>query len=207
MNEASVRKFCESRHRRLIVIAGTFVVGLLLVVPIVDVYYAGRDEKSALADELDSARRMTSDQGFESRVAEKLAQLAAFEGRAVDEDSLPALRGSLMEIAKETGCSIRRLNVGATSTRPWLADDDPMAPKLDARATSGDSGTGFMLEWRPVNISLSGTSANLRDLLQRITDAGMFMHTKSMEMFPSNANRQSLTLDLELWYFTLARNG
>jgi hypothetical protein len=99
------------------------------------------------------------------------------------------------------------LNVGAASTRPWLADDDPMAPKHDARTNNGDGGTGFMLEWRPVNISLSGTSANLRDLLQRITDAGMFMHTKSMELFPSNANRQSLTLDLELWYFTLARKG
>jgi hypothetical protein len=206
MNEEAVRKFCESRHRRLIVTAGTFVVGLLLVVPIVDVYYAGRDEKSALAAELDAARRTTSDERFEGRVAEKLAQLAALEGRAVDEDSLPALRGELMDIAKETGCSIRRLNVGAASSRAWLADDDPVALKPVAKTANGEVGTGFMLEWRPVNLSLSGTSADLRALLERISDAGMLMHMKSLELFPSNANRQSLTLDIELWCFTLTRS-
>ena len=38
MIEQTLRSFCESRHRWLIVIAGTFVVGLVLVMPLVDAY-------------------------------------------------------------------------------------------------------------------------------------------------------------------------
>ena len=45
------------------------------------------------------------------------------------------------------------------------------------------------------------------DRALRISAAGMLMHTKLMEMYPSSPNRQTLTLDLELWYFTLARKG
>ena len=48
MIEQALRKFCESRHRKLIVIAGTFIVGLVMVLPLVDVLRAGRDERESL---------------------------------------------------------------------------------------------------------------------------------------------------------------
>ena len=80
MIEQTLRRFCESRHRTLIVIAGTFIVGLVLVLPLVDVIRAGRDEKETLLAELDSAKSVAAElEAFESRVAEKLAQLKAFE--------------------------------------------------------------------------------------------------------------------------------
>ena len=53
--------FCESKHRTLIVIAGTFVVGLVLVMPLVDVIRAGHDEKETLLAELDSARQVAAE--------------------------------------------------------------------------------------------------------------------------------------------------
>ena len=113
MIEPALRRFCESRHRKLIVIAGTFVVGLVLIMPLVDVLRAGRDEKEGLLAELDSARNVAAEmKEFETRVAEKITQLKGFEARTVDDESMPALRGKLVDLAKETGCSIRRLNVG-----------------------------------------------------------------------------------------------
>ena len=85
--------------------------------------------------------------------------------------------------------------------------DDPLAVKWDAQNKEARKTTGFVLEWRPVTLSLSGTSADLRALVERLVATGMFMHTKSLEMFPASPSRQSLTLDLELWYYTLARQG
>jgi hypothetical protein len=35
----------------------------------------------------------------------------------------------------------------------------------------------------------------------------MLMHTKAFDMYPSSPSRQTLTLDMELWYFTLVRRG
>jgi hypothetical protein len=206
MIEPMLRRFCESKHRRLIVIAGTFVVGLLLVLPLVDVYCAGLNEKEALLAELESAKRVAAAlPQVETRVAEKLAQLEAFQQRTVDEQSLPTLREKLMDLAKEAGCSIRRLNVGAATSRPWTPNDNPIGPHNEPVKT--ESNASFLLEWRPVSISLSGTSANLRNLVNRVTGAGMLMHTKTLEMYPSSATRQTLTLDMEIWYFTLARRG
>jgi hypothetical protein len=206
MIEETLRPFCESPHRGLIVIAGTFIVGLVLILPLVDVYRADHSDKIALLAELDSARSVAAQlETTEREAAEKLAQLEGQEARTVDDESLATLRGKLVDLAKDTGCSIRRLSVGAASSRPWGAGEDPIAPT--ATAKPGAATSGFMLEWRPVSVSLSGPSASLRSLLERIAASNMMMHAKSVEMFPSNPSRQSLTLDLELWYFNLARKG
>ena len=206
MIEQTLRRFCESPHRWLIVIAGTFVVALVLVMPLVDAYFAGSDEKETLLAELDSAKQIAVDlDQFESRVGEKLAQLKVFEARTVNEDSLAALRGQLVDLAKDTGCNIRRLSVGGASSRPWAPGQNPVVPNPDAKPN--ETPAAFMLEWRPVSISLSGTSASLRALLERVASSGMLMHAKSIEMYPSSPARHSLTLDMELWYFTLARRG
>jgi hypothetical protein len=206
MIEQTLRRFCESKHRWLIVIGGTFVVGLVLVLPLVDVYSADRDEKSTLLAELDSAKRVAAElKQFEKRVGEKLAELQVYEARTVDDGSLPALRGKLLDFAKETQCSIRRLSVGNVMTRPWAPGEDPISPVEGPKRA--ESKSMFVLEWRPVSISLSGTSTGLRTMLDRIAASKMLMHAKSIEMYPSSPTRQSLTLDMELWYFTLARRG
>ncbi len=189
-----------------IVIAGTFIVGLLLVMPLVDVIRAGHDEKEALLTELESAQSVASElQPFELRVNEKLAQLKSLEARTVDDSSLPALRGKLVDIAKETACSIRRLNVGGVGSRPWQPGQNPTATTPDKKPT--DANSNFMLEWRPVNLSLSGTSASLRNMVEKLASTGMFMHIKNLEMYPSSPKRELLTLEMEIWYFTLARKG
>ena len=206
MIEQALRRFCESKHRGKIVIAGTFTLGLLLVMPLVDVIRAGRDEKEALLTELESAQSVASDvKSFETRVNEKLAQLKSLEGRTVDDSSLPLLRGKLVDFAKETTCSIRRLNVGAVGSRPWQPGQNPLATTPDKKPI--DANSNFILEWRPVNLSLSGNSASLRSMVERLASSGMFMHIKNLEMYPSSPKRESLTLEMEIWYFSLARKG
>jgi len=206
MIEQALRRFCESKHRKLIVIAGTFIVGLLLVMPLVDVIRAGHDEKEALLTELESAQSVASEiQPFEKRVNEKLAQLKSLEARTVNDASLPALRGKLVDFAKETTCIIRRLNVGGVGSRPWQPGQNPLSTTPEKKPA--DPSSNFVLEWRPVNLSLSGSSASLRSMVEKLATSGMFMHIKNLEMYPSSPKRESLTLEMEIWYFTLARKG
>ena len=203
MIEQALRTFCEARHRSLIVIAGTFTVGLVLILPLVDVIRAGHDEKEALITELDSAKTVASGlEGFEARVMEKLSELKVQEARTVDDGSMPAQREKLVELAKETACSIRRISVGAASSRPWKPGENPIGP---AEAKQNESNSAFKLEWRPVSISLSGTSSSLLSMLERVSDSGMLVYSKSIEVYPTSPTRQTLTLDLELWYYTLAK--
>jgi hypothetical protein len=179
----------------------------VLILPLVDLLRAGRDEKASLLAELDSAQSVAAEmKEFEARVGEKLAQVKGFEARTVDDESLPALRGKLVDLAKETGCSIRRLSVGATASRMWKPGESPFAQTSD-RKSADAAATSIQLEYRPVSISLSGTGSSLRSMIERVAASGMLMHTKSLEMYPSSPTRQNLTLDMELWYYTLAHKG
>jgi hypothetical protein len=178
----------------------------LLVLPLVDVYSAGIAEKEDLTSQLESAQQVAASlKGFESRVAEKLSELKVLEARTIDDESLPALRVKLVDLAKETGCIIRKLSVGTAASRPWQPGQDPIGPALDA-TTPEDEGH-FKLEWRPINMSLSGTSVSLKSMIEKVAATGMMVHTKAFEMYPSSPTRQTLTLDIELWFFTLARKG
>jgi hypothetical protein len=207
MIEQALRTFCESRRRWLIVIAGTFATGLVLFVPLADLYFAERNEKTELLAELAASEQVveTADEST-AHLAEKTAELKTYEARSVDDQSLPALRTKLVELARDTGCSLRRINVGNTSIRPWRERDDPTAGN-DGKNKATDKATGFSLEWRPVTIAVTGSNANLCSLLERMEADHMLMHTKNFEMHPDGEGRKNLNLDLELWYYNLARGA
>jgi hypothetical protein len=208
MIEKTLRSFCESRRRWLIVIAGTFVVGLVLLVPLADLYFAERGEKTGLLAELASAQEVVETIGkSEADLAAKTAELKTYEARSVDEQSLAALRTRLVELARDTGCSLRRLNVGAGSTRPWHGVNESTAINDVKPSKATEAATGFNLEWRPVTVSVSGTNANLCSLLERMEADHMLMHTKTFEMRPDNEGHKNLNLDMELWYYNLARGA
>jgi hypothetical protein len=208
MIDETLRRFCESRYRRIIVTAGTFIVGLVLVLPLVDVYCAEREEKTTLLAELATANQVAEMLGqYEARALEKSTQLEEFEARTASEETLPELRTKLVELARESGCGLRRLNVGEKSSRTWNPGDDPVTQVTPATTDPTAASSGFTLEWWPVTVLLSGSDENLRNLLDRMDAEGMLMHTKSLEMHPASAGRKTLDLDMELWFYNLARSN
>jgi Tfp pilus assembly protein PilO len=180
----------------------------VLVLPLVDVYSAERKEKAALLAELESASQVAKMiKQLETRVAEKTALLGTLESHAANDQTLPALRSRLVELARETGCGLRRLNVGTMSSRPWQEGDDAVAAAVVTSTKRPGERTGFVLQWWPVSVSITGTNSSLRSFVQRLEADGNLMHTKLFEMHPSGVGRAAVALDLELWYFNLARGG
>jgi hypothetical protein len=207
MIEQTLRTFCESRRRGLIVIGGTFAIALVLILPLVDLYLAERSAKAELLTELASAGEVVETIGkTEARLAANTAELKTYEARTVDEQTLPAMRTKLVELARDTGCSLRRINVGNPSMRPWHEGDDPTTTN-DTKTKPTEQTTGFNLEWRPVTVSVTGSNANLCSLLERMEADHMLMHTRNFEMHPDNEGRKNLNLDMELWFFNLARGA
>jgi len=103
---------------------------------------------------------------------------------------------------------LRRLSVGAMVSRPWYPGDDPIAaPGQSSAKPDRAMSSGLSLQCWPVTVSLSGSDVSLRNLLERMEADGMLMHTKSFEMHPASAGRKLLDLDMELWYYNLARGG
>jgi IS1 family transposase len=208
MIEQTLWTFCHSRYRLAIVTAGTFVVGLVLVMPLVDVYCAARREKVALLADVETASQAAdSIKQLEARATEKNAQLKATVPRTANERSLPELRSRLVELARETGCSLRRLTVGTMMSRPWHSGDDPVAKWTPTSSKQRGEATAYDLQWWPVSVSVSGSQESLRSMLTRMERDNKLMHTKALEMRPASAGRKTLALDMELWYFNLVSSG
>lgn len=197
-----IDQFCASKRRWLIVTAVTILIGLLTVLPLSDEYGALREEESRLELELaDSLRIASSLPKLDQRLEQKRQELEEVENRTVDEEAVSEFRSRLIEIARDTGCRVRRISFGSTRSRQWYEDDNVMA--TDSSGADRKK-TPFAVETRPVSLSVTGSTAAVKKLISRVRSDGIMQHMKFLEMRSAGKNRQSVQLDIELWCYALA---
>ena len=204
MHDSLIRKFCESRYRWLIVATATLLVALAAVLPLVDDFFDKRTSRSDLASTLEEARRTAAQlPAFEKQVAEVRRQLTALEVRTVDESSLPQFRSRLVDLVRESGCQIRRIEVSLPAKRAWMNPDNPLA---ETQPTSG-AATPFSLERRNVILAVDGAMTAVQDLLARLEKEQHLGHPRRLNMQPVSGSGETVTLELELWLFALSRKA
>ena len=204
MNDSPIRKFCESTHRKLIVVIVTTLVGLVVLTPLVDEYFNNKESRRALTEELglaqETAKRLPA---FEKRVAKLAEEIGRFEKRSVSQDSLSQYRSRLVEMIRDSGCQVRRIDVSAPTLRPWLENDNPLKKPTPGNATAKH--TPFVLERRDVALSVDGTMENIRGLLDKIHEDDTFAYPQQMKLRAAGRRGGSVALDLELRLFALSR--
>lgn len=154
MNDSLIRRFCETRHRWPIVATATALLALATVWPSVDDYFDKQSSRSELSEDLVHARLTAATlPAFEKRVAAVRVELEALEVRSVEDGSLARFRSRLVDLVRESGCQIRRIEVGAPTLRAWKQGDNPLdetaSPKPPTRRSS----------WSGIASSLPSTAA------------------------------------------------
>ncbi|QDU57128.1 hypothetical protein [Aeoliella mucimassa] len=194
--------FCQDRRSWLIVIAGTLLLGLVFVLPEVDDYIALCNEKSEIAEKLalaeESARMLP---GFETRYSEQTAKAEEQRNKTLNENNEAEFRNAIVKMVRDSGCQLRRLNVGSPVSREWGHDDDPLEKNFNRKLTP----TTFQLERRQVTLSLAGPSNSVRRLIESFEQNDKQVHVQTLDLKPSTGDGSRVELSLELWYFTLAR--
>ncbi len=204
MNDSLTRKFCENRYRWLIVATVTCIPVLAGVVPQADDYFVKRNSRNELAENLVRARETASLlPNHEARVAEAREQLQAIESRTVDEERLAPYRNRIVELVRDSGCQIRQLDVGAPAQRAWRQGDDPLDESGKSIGKAG--ATPFMLERRTMNLAVDGTMPAIHDLLNRLEKEHTLAHPHRLQLQGAGNGGETVTLQLELWLFALAR--
>jgi hypothetical protein len=202
MNSSLTRKFCESRYRWLIVATATALVALATVAPQADEYFDNSNSRNALDEELDRTRQTAAAlPDYERRAALVRGQLDALEARTVDDAGVSQFRSRLVEIAHESGCQIRQIEVGSPTRRPWKRGDNP----LTETQAAGAAATPFALERRSVMIAVDGAMPAIHDLLARLEQEHSLSHPHRVQMQAAAAGGANVMLELELWLFALAR--
>ena len=204
MNDSLARRFCESRHRWLIVAIATALLALVALLPMVDDYFDKSTSRSDLTEEL-AAARLTAESlpAYEKQAEQVRSELEALEVRAVDEAGVAKFRSRLVDLVRESGCQIRRIDVGAPTRRPWSENDDALAEIGLPRGAAAP----FTLERRSVVLAVDGNMPAVHELLDRLEKERTLSHPHRLQMQGASANGETVTLELELWLFALSRTA
>jgi len=204
MNESLVRKFCESRHRKLIVVIGTTLFGLLVLIPLVDEYFDHKESRNTFTENLGRARQTAEAvPKLEQTVTKIVRELEAIESRTVNEESLSQYRTKLVDLVRETGCQVRRLDVSTPTLRPWFHDDNPLKNQVASAAKKRK--TSFTLERRSVRLSVDGSTENVQSLLKQLHSDETLSYLRRLNLNSGSRKGETVNLELEMWLFALGK--
>jgi hypothetical protein len=205
MNDSLTRKFCESPHRWAIVATATGLVALAALLPMVDEYFDKRSSRSELSEELAAARQTAKLLPvYERQAAEVGKELETLEARAVDEPGLARFRSRLVDVVRDSGCQIRRIEVGAPTRRPWKENDEPLS---ELSESAGEGATPFSLERRSVILAVDGSMSAIHELIAQLEKEKTISHSHRLQLQAAGGGGESVTLELELWLFALSRTA
>ncbi len=204
MNESLARKFCESPYRPLIVTIATVVLMLVAVLPMVDDYYNNKRSHTALVENLARASETVETLPMFQQRAEALGQrLAELDALSVNEKNVGDYRSRLVDLVRESGCQMRKIDVSKTTRRTWMEDDSPLVEKQPSGTENKP--TPFMLERRNVVLSVDGTTANVNTLLEKLQEESTFIHPRRLKFHSVGRDGNKVTMEVELWLFALAQ--
>jgi len=206
MNDSLARKFCESPHRKLIVVIVTTLFGLLVLIPLVDDYFTKRESHNTLTEELDRARQTAEGlPEVEKQTAEVVGKLAEIEARSVTNDSVSRYRSKLVGMVKESGCRLGRFDVSTPTLRQWADGDNA----LETGASQGakNKKTPFNLESRTVVLLVDGPMESIQKLLGQLNQDDSLAYLNYMELKSASQRGEQVTLELRVSLFALERQN
>jgi hypothetical protein len=170
---------------------------MVVIWPAADDYIALRAQRVKLARNL--ARNQVLVEGLprlRDQTLEAEKKLHALEMETVSPDRIHVFRGHVVELVRQSGCQIRRIQVGDDLTRSWEDGSDP----LDANwASQSDQETNvYDLHLRPFSVSVNGPLTAVKDFLQRLEQSKTLAHTKGFTLRPDGPRREEVVLDIEL---------
>lgn len=201
MNDSLIRKFCDSRHRWLMVGSATGLFALATVLPMVDDYCNKRSSRNDLTEELAAARQTAELLPlYEKQTGAVARELGALEARTVDDASMARFRSRLVDLVRDSGCQIRRIEVAAPTRRPWKDNDQPLSETGSNEAAD----TAFSLERRSMILAVDGSMAAIHELLEQLEKERTIAHPHRLQLQPNGVG-EAVTLELEVWMFSLHR--
>ena len=203
--EKNLRRMTDHKYRPAIVIIVSFGIGLVTLLPLADEYEDLKQRSSDAETALAEARFVAQDlESFQRRVQSQVAQLEKLEARAVSSQRVHEFRNRMVDMVRESGCQIRRIEVGTPTRRPWKENDAPLS---EAIRPPGEGDTPFSLERRSVILAVDGSMSSIHDLLGQLEKEQTLAHPHRLQLQAVSTGGDSVTLELELWLFALSRTA
>ncbi|QDS99363.1 hypothetical protein [Adhaeretor mobilis] len=204
MNDSLIRKFCETGYRWPIVATATLLIGLVTLLPLADDYSERSEACSVLTEELDRARqKVEALPKFEERVAALSTELTALESRAVTAERVGDFRSRIIELARESNCQLRRIDIGTPNSRIWTKEGDVLSTQSVPK--SAKNKTPFQIVRRSMVLAVDGEIADLKNLIAKFQEENTLAHPARLSMSSSGRASDRIAMEVELWVYDLTR--
>ncbi len=156
------------------------------------------------------------------RLAQQLAEvqsgLQAIELTMVGIERMPTIQSDLMELARDSGCQLRKAAIQSGSTLPWelekedFADGEPEGPPLGQKATTEalpelDAESPYRLTTEQISLTLTGTLTQTFDFLDRVHQQPWLMRVAQINLSRDGENNGQLVVDANLAFHKLVRQS
>jgi hypothetical protein len=204
MFEQYLRLALLSPWRGWIVIFGSLAVGLGVTWPIAENYFGLCSQARELEGELAESRLAESSiKLLEKQLEERQAALKQLQAACVPPERMSAFRTQVFDIARETGCQVRRMNVGETRHRPWRRGDDPLKTEGAAKPEPTDEPGKYQLRWQETSMAVSGRLTHVRAFLAKLLDMNLLIHAHRFSLQAAEGNETEALLEIECLLYDL----
>ena len=201
--EQRLRALVEHRWRAGIVMTITFAIGLITIWPAADEYFALRSYNTELVRSLVEAKtEAESLEELEAKVLTQESNLANLESKAVDIDDTYHFREQLIELTRQAGCHLRRLDLGASERRPWRKGDNPLDT---ARQKKDGTPSPFELRTQSVRLVVAGPIEGVVDFMSRMQESDKLMHTTTLSLRSATGGSEDVEIEMELLLLNLSK--
>jgi len=142
---------------------------------------------------------------FEIEAEEVAQELGTLDDATISEEGIHQFRDWLIETARESGCQVREIGLGAARLRGWKKEDNPLEASTDTESGEGVE-TGYALRSQEVSYTVSGPMPHVKKLLLTLHTANKLMHVGSVDLRPEDSQEGGIRLMLELSVFDLPKS-
>lgn len=191
----------NSRVTGAIVVILSLIAVVVFAVPWVDEYLRLRNDAAELTELESKFAELRKRNEQLDRIDQKLTNnLQDLNSRSIDSMNVESVREAIVEIVRQAGGRIRRLEIANGERRTWAIDGD-MAENGTMPIYGEES--NFELHTHTVELQVDGSLESIQTIMRRIFDTGWLMTTKGLTMRPTPIRESPVNLELRLVLYGL----
>ena len=192
----------KNRATGAIVTSLSLLAIIVFAAPWVDEYFRLRADAAELTElEARSAELQERNRQLD-RIERKLTRnLADLRSRSIDPTKTEQVRERIVEIVRQAGGRIRKLELASGERRNWAVENDNV--HNSTMPIYGEE-SAFELHTHTVELQIDGSLNSIQTILHEITDQGWLMTTKELNITPTSVRESPVTTELQLMLYGLA---
>jgi len=141
-------------------------------------------------------------------------ELARFEQSMVGVEMMPTIQSELMDLARASGCQLRKAVVQASATEIWEPEKPPASdeepeydPQAPAPLSQFEEESPYRLATEQLSLSLTGTLAQTLDFLDRVREQSWLMRVAQINFSRDTEGRGQLNVEASLAFYKLVQQA